>query len=759
LEEKPITLYSGSVKPLRVLHHRWRVQRVLIRLRTGDGAAAGRFIGIEDGVLKLRTTTGQTVSVRIADLDAASVVRYSGVAAPKTDDQAKAAVYYLMRGDPAAARRELGDLEDGKALELRAAIDELSGLLEPAPGAAAPGADAAAATAGSPGSGRPEAEEVSLPPPSLLALREFKKLGSPDEEVRRNAHNRFNNLRDWGMIPAITKALKGGDKERRLWLVYSLPQIRHPTVRACLRDLAANDRDVNVRSAAVRGLETQDAWPAIPDLLGYLARDKNPHVRAAAAHGLGRWRVPEAVKSLMRAMDDADTVRAAAAHSLGRLNVTEAVPVLAKNLNHGESSVRSECARALGEIGGNAATAALLARLRRESPGASSGFTVCQIAASLAKIGGSAAAPGIRRLAKDDNAYVRRSAAKCLGELGDPKAVADLAGMLGDRDASVRSAAKAALAAIGTSGAMKALGRDVPPERAFEGVVRRLRSGTLGERNGAAREIMRYRNAAAAAALVAALKDAEPSVRASALTSAVYCHRPSCYPAVMRLTSDPDENVRSKAVTAAGGLFDPRAVPVLLKILKEDASTVVRAAAARALGLSKDPSVIPALLRAMADDVDVKSSAVTSLGRLRAHEATPLITACLASDNENLRAMSAYALRSLGRRSAIPHLLKALRKEDPKLAPNKSAQAITHSLGQLQAHFAAEEIARFVQSPDMLVRSSAVRALGRIGTEEVVPALAIALDDENSEVRRAAARHLENIGTPEALKALQQAKR
>ncbi|MHC5058485.1 MAG: hypothetical protein ACYTKD_27830, partial [Planctomycetota bacterium] len=29
LEEKPITLYSGSVKPLRVLHHRWRVQRVL----------------------------------------------------------------------------------------------------------------------------------------------------------------------------------------------------------------------------------------------------------------------------------------------------------------------------------------------------------------------------------------------------------------------------------------------------------------------------------------------------------------------------------------------------------------------------------------------------------------------------------------------------------------------------------------------------------------------------------------------------------
>jgi hypothetical protein len=35
LEEKPITLYSGSVKPLRVLHHRWRVQRVLSTELTG----------------------------------------------------------------------------------------------------------------------------------------------------------------------------------------------------------------------------------------------------------------------------------------------------------------------------------------------------------------------------------------------------------------------------------------------------------------------------------------------------------------------------------------------------------------------------------------------------------------------------------------------------------------------------------------------------------------------------------------------------
>jgi hypothetical protein len=42
LEEKPITLYSGSVKPLRVLHHRWRVQRVLNGGRVRVGSGLGR---------------------------------------------------------------------------------------------------------------------------------------------------------------------------------------------------------------------------------------------------------------------------------------------------------------------------------------------------------------------------------------------------------------------------------------------------------------------------------------------------------------------------------------------------------------------------------------------------------------------------------------------------------------------------------------------------------------------------------------------
>ncbi|MHC5057631.1 MAG: hypothetical protein ACYTKD_23405, partial [Planctomycetota bacterium] len=44
LEEKPITLYSGSVKPLRVLHHRWRVQRVLRASRKVMLAGRGQRI-------------------------------------------------------------------------------------------------------------------------------------------------------------------------------------------------------------------------------------------------------------------------------------------------------------------------------------------------------------------------------------------------------------------------------------------------------------------------------------------------------------------------------------------------------------------------------------------------------------------------------------------------------------------------------------------------------------------------------------------
>jgi hypothetical protein len=49
LEEKPITLYSGSVKPLRVLHHRWRVQRVL---KEAAGGAPAR-VAFGGGVHRL----------------------------------------------------------------------------------------------------------------------------------------------------------------------------------------------------------------------------------------------------------------------------------------------------------------------------------------------------------------------------------------------------------------------------------------------------------------------------------------------------------------------------------------------------------------------------------------------------------------------------------------------------------------------------------------------------------------------------------
>ena len=148
-----------------------------------------------------------------------------------------------------------------------------------------------------------------------------------------------------------------------------------------------------------------------------------------------------------------------------------------------------------------------------------------------------------------------------------------------------------------------------------------------------------------------------------------------------------------------------------------------------------------------------------SLGRLKADEAASLIGKCLGSDDENLRVMSANALRTLSRRTAVPALTSALRNEDPVAPNNDAARAIIHALGWLQAHVAMDEILRFSRSPDRLVRSSVVGALGRIGVAEVIPPLASALGDADGAVGREAERALRRIGSPEALAELEKAGR
>ena len=87
--------------------------------------------------------------------------------------------------------------------------------------------------------------------------------------------------------------------------------------------------------------------------------------------------------------------------------------------------------------------------------------------------------------------------------------------------------------------------------------------------------------------------------------------------AVSRLSSHHDNSRRDGAITL-GRLGDPRAVPALVNLLKNDRSKEVRAAAATALGEIGDPQSAIVLERAIIYDKkqDVRNAASVALSRM-----------------------------------------------------------------------------------------------------------------------------------------------
>jgi HEAT repeat protein len=225
---------------------------------------------------------------------------------------------------------------------------------------------------------------------------------------------------------------------------------------------------------------------------------------------------------------------------------------------------------------------------------------------------------------------------------------------------------------------------------------------------------------AAVAALLAALKDGDPSVRwaaAGALQPAA-AGDPAVVAPLLAALKDDDPSVRWAAAgalqPAAAG--DPAVVAALLAALKDD-DTPVRWAAAGALqpAAAGDPAVVAALLAALKDsDYSMRSTAAGAL-RAAAPDDPAVVAALLAAlkDSEPFvrsRAAGALQAAAAGDPAVVAALLKALNDSVPS------------------------------------VRSAAARALQTAvaGNPAVVAPLLAALKDSLPSVRSAAAKALTN---------------
>ena len=213
--------------------------------------------------------------------------------------------------------------------------------------------------------------------------------------------------------------------------------------------------DPKARASAARQLSLARPLGVWNELLAVLD-DPDPAVSLAAADALGRINDPASVPGLLIAIDHpSEPVRLGAARALGMMEIEAAVEPLRAMLLRGEGLEVSVAGEALGDIGGPAATEALLTALADPRPTARWHAAL----AALERIGEPAVAPLMSMLDSQD-AHARRNAAEALGWIGSSSSTEVLVQTLReDGDATVRGQAAWALGEIGDPAAGKALDR------------------------------------------------------------------------------------------------------------------------------------------------------------------------------------------------------------------------------------------------------------------------------------------------------------
>ena len=171
-------------------------------------------------------------------------------------------------------------------------------------------------------------------------------------------------------IKKIIAELSSGEDERSEAAVQAVASHGAAALQP-LRDLLASNESseaqaVDVRWWAVRALaEITD--PEVTSLLIYHLGDQDAGIRQCAALGLRKQPDPQALHTLVSALNDADPLVASLAGDALAAIGAPAVPALLEVLHDGPQNTRLEAVRALAKIGDHRSIPALFAALQEDS--------------------------------------------------------------------------------------------------------------------------------------------------------------------------------------------------------------------------------------------------------------------------------------------------------------------------------------------------------------------------------------------------------
>jgi HEAT repeat protein len=430
--------------------------------------------------------------------------------------------------------------------------------------------------------------------------------------------------------------------------------------------------EVAMREAAVFTAGRTGDRRAVPTLLGALA-DKRESVQVLACLGMAQIDDPRTQSAMIDAVADRkrhDLVRATCAFGLGYKRTPQALNALLAALDDGSGEAQRLAAWSLGQLG----DARALAPLVRAYFGRADGRRD-EIAWALARLAGATpAAPAAADLAD----YPVRA-----GKLHAPSLVAALPGPLPaiappvtaivDHPDDVVAGLRAALSQHRDVVVVVLADLDARPGGLGLGTL--VPAGALDART--------------TAALATIGKGIAPDVAAHA--------------------KDPDPKVRALAVSVLAKLDAAGADAAIVDALADDAPNV-RASAAKAAGVlarvrgAAPASLAPALVKRLASkDWEDRMNAAQALGAIGAAAAAPDLGRALTDENAWVREQAAGALGALRARDQVDPLLAATRDDMPTV--RRAAAAALVAIGDPRARARLDELAK--GDPDESVRKAA----------------------------------------------------
>ena len=445
------------------------------------------------------------------------------------------------------------------------------------------------------------------------------------------------------------------------------------------------DPEARVRRRAALAIGRVGLNAGTQPLVGSLSSDADPEVREMAAFALGLIGDIAAAPPLIKALaDPSPIVRGRAAEALGQIDAKEkdqVTPAARREAGDAIGRMAAEYAHtsAISSLQGDnetwpAAPEAeafrlgiyALVRLGTYEPLASSVLdpngapvtTWWPIAYAMGRIEDKRAAPALLQMLKGPGKYSPAFAARGLGVLKEPSAVAPLIAIVETPNAPLEVVVSAlrALAAIGDRRAVpflvKLASETTDPNIRLQVVT------TLGTLKGAE----------GLAVVQDLLSDPWPTMRAAALRAAAAIDVDNFLLVLSGMEPDPQWLVRAALADVLGSVGTPSAIDRLQSMLKDDDRRVVPSVLNALVQLKAPEAGTIALAELKEPDYVVRSTAARIIGELKPAGGAEALRAAftLAAGDAAIDARAGIlsALAEYGRDAALPSLKEALADKD-----------------------------------------------------------------------------------------------